>query len=135
MSSIFTKIVQREIPAHIIYEDDDFIAFLDIFPSHRGQTLVVPKEEVSSRFSTVDTDLLQRAIGVAQSVAKKIEERLPDIERCILVIEGLEIDHLHIKLYPVNKKDIKAVTSSGERADDDELRSIREILSDEQETR
>lgn len=132
MSSIFTKIVQREIPAHIIYEDDDFIAFLDIFPSHRGQTLVVPKEEVSSRFSTVDTALLHKAITVAQTVAKKIEERLPDIERCILVIEGLEIDHLHLKLYPVNRKALKAVSSAGEKASEEELNLIEQLLKDEQ---
>ncbi len=135
MSSIFSKIIQREIPAHIIYEDDEFIAFLDIFPSHKGQTLVVPKEEVSSKLSAVDTKLLQKTVSIAQKLAKRIENKLPEIERCILVIEGLEIDHLHIKLYPVNKNDLKPITRSGNRADDDELSLIEQLLADEQEKR
>jgi len=135
MSSIFSKIIQREIPAHIIYEDEEFIAFLDIFPSHKGQTLVVPKEEVSSKLSAVDTKLLQKAVGVAQKLALRIENKLPEIERCILVIEGLEIDHLHIKLYPVNKNELKPVTRSGDRADEDELSLIEHLLADEQEKR
>jgi len=135
MSSIFSKIIQREIPAHIIYEDDEFIAFLDIFPSHKGQTLVVPKEDVSSKLSAVDTKLLQKTVSIAQKLAKRIENKLPEIERCILVIEGLEIDHLHIKLYPVNKNDLKPITRSGNRADDDELSLIEQLLADEQEKR
>jgi histidine triad (HIT) family protein len=107
MASIFTKIIRREIPAYSIYEDDDFIAFLDIFPIHEGQTLIVPKKEVPSKFSIVETDLLQNAVALAQRIATRIEEKLPEIERCILVIEGLEIDHLHIKLYPIKKNEKK----------------------------
>lgn len=107
------------------------MAFLDIFPSHYGQTLVVPKQHYTSRFSDTDINILQKLVVAGQKVAKKLEDKL-NAERCIIVIEGLELDHLHLKLYPaLQPEPIKhAVTKGGEKAADDELQKLLEKIND-----
>ncbi len=99
MSSIFTKIVNREIPAYIIAEDDDFIAFLDILPLAKGHTLVVPKMEIDYLFN-IDDLLLQKMIIFSKNVAKAIEQAIP-CKRIGVAVIGLEVPHAHIHLIPL----------------------------------
>ena len=100
MSSIFTKIINRELPGYIVAEDDQFIAFLDIQPLVKGHTLVVPKKEIDYIFD-VDDQLLAEMIQFAKKVGLKIDRALP-CKRVGLTVIGLEVPHAHIHLIPIN---------------------------------
>lgn len=105
MASIFTKIIQREIPAHIVYEDESFIAFLDIFPIQKGHTLLVPKIEIDYLFQQED-DVLSKMLPVAKRIAKAIEGVVP-CNRIGLTVLGLEVPHAHLHLIPItNESDL-----------------------------
>ena len=125
---IFCKIAKGEIPSYKIYEDDNYLAILDIFPSHYGQTLIIPKKHVTSKFSEADSSTLTGLIEVGQKVAQTLETKLPDIARCLVVIEGLEVDHLHLKLFPVPNSNAHGFTHAGEKASDIELREVLALL-------
>ena len=101
MASIFTKIINREIPAHIVAEDDKFFAFLDISPLQKGHTLVVPKTEVDYIFD-VEDDLLGEMMVFAKQVAHKIKAVFP-CDRIGVTVIGLEVPHAHIHLVPINQ--------------------------------
>lgn len=103
MASIFTKIIQREIPGHIIAENDDAIAFLDINPLKEGHTLVVPKKEVDKLFD-LDLESYQNLQAFAYEVAQAIEKALPCLRVGMAVI-GLEVPHAHIHLIPLETMD------------------------------
>ena len=126
--TIFHKIVSKEIPAYVILEDDKHLAFLDIFPAVEGQALVIPKSYTTSNFAEADSDLMSSTMLFAQQVAKKMEEKLDNLERVIVIIEGLEIDYLHIKLFP-KYKGKHGPTPHGEKAIEAELLRLQEILS------
>ena len=101
MSSIFTKIINREIPAYIVAEDDKHIAFLDIFPNAKGHTLVVPKQEVDKIFDLSEQaylDLMQ----FARKVAKAQEQVFTGAKRIGMAVVGLEVPHVHVHLIPLN---------------------------------
>ena len=100
MASIFTKIINREIPGHIVAEDDRFIAFLDINPLVRGHCLVVPKEEIDYIYDLEDDTLAALSV-FSKKVAKAIEKVVPCIRIGIAVI-GLEVPHTHLHLVPLN---------------------------------
>jgi len=100
MSSIFTKIIQGEIPAYKVYEDDRFIAFLDIFPLREGHTLVVPKKEIDYLFDQ-DEVTLSELMPVCKKIAKAIESVI-DCERVGVAVIGLEVPHAHVHLVPIN---------------------------------
>ena len=99
MSSIFTKIINREIPGHIVAEDDKYIAFLDINPLVEGHTLVIPKNEVDYLFD-LDDDTLGGINIFARKVAKAIEQVVP-CERIGVTVIGLEVPHAHVHLIPI----------------------------------
>lgn len=101
MSSIFTKIINGEISAYIIAENDDFIAFLDAMPLVKGHTLVVPKKEVDLIFD-LESDDYKNLWGFAQEVAKKVKNAVPCIRIGVAVV-GLEVPHAHIHLIPLQK--------------------------------
>lgn len=103
MASIFTKIIQREIPGHIIAENDDAIAFLDINPLKEGHTLVVPKKEVDKLFD-LDIESYQNLQAFAYEVAQAIEKAIPCLRVGMAVI-GLEVPHAHIHLIPLETMD------------------------------
>ena len=103
MSSIFTKIINREIPAHIIAEDDRFISFLDINPLVHGHSLVVPKIEVDYIFDLDDQTLVDLNV-FSKKVAKAIEKSVKCIRIGVAVI-GVEVPHTHIHLVPLNTMD------------------------------
>lgn len=100
MASIFTKIINREIPAQIVAEDDDFLAFLDINPLSKGHTLVIPKKEVDYIFD-VDDETLGGLMAFAKKVAKGIEKIVP-CQRIGVTVIGLEVPHAHVHLIPIN---------------------------------
>lgn len=100
MASIFTKIIQGEIPAYKIAEDERFIAFLDINPLAKGHTLVVPKVEIDYLFD-LDTALLGDMMKFAKKVALAID-RTMDCKRVGVAVLGLEVPHAHIHLCPIN---------------------------------
>lgn len=100
MASIFTRIINREIPGHIVAEDDRFIAFLDIMPLVMGHTLVVPKKEVDYIFD-LDDDTLAGLHLFAKRVAAAIREVVP-CERIGIAVIGLEVPHVHVHLVPMN---------------------------------
>ena len=100
MPSIFTKIVNREISAHIVAETTEFLAFLDISPLAAGHTLVIPKKEVDYLFDLDDETYTGLQI-FAKIVAKGIEKAIP-CERIGVTVIGLEVPHAHIHLIPIN---------------------------------
>lgn len=100
MPSIFSKIINREIPANIIAEDDRFIAFLDINPLQEGHTLVIPKKEVDYIFDLED-ELLTSLHLFAKKVAIGIGKAVP-CARVGVAVVGLEVPHAHIHLVPLN---------------------------------
>jgi len=100
MASIFTKIINRDIPGHIVAEDDQFIAFLDISPLVHGHTLVVPKLEIDYLFDLEDEDLAALNI-FAKRVAVALKKVIP-CQRIGVAVIGLEVPHVHIHLVPMN---------------------------------
>ncbi len=101
MATIFTRIINGEIPCYQIAENDEFFAFLDINPVQKGHTLVVPKEEVSYIFD-INDDKLGRYMAFAKRVAAAIKAAVPCIKVGIAVV-GLEVPHSHIHLIPLNE--------------------------------
>lgn len=100
MPSIFTKIINRELPGHIVWENDNYIAFLSIRPVNPGHLLVVPKKESGYLFDLSDaeyTELLLTAKFLALPLQKATQAK-----RIGLSVEGFEIDHVHIHLIPIN---------------------------------
>ena len=103
MASIFTKIINREIPAEIIAEDENYIAFLDIMPLVKGHVLVVPKKEVDYIFNMEPNDLAGLHL-FAQQVAKAMDKTIKCTRIGVAVI-GLEVPHVHIHLVPLRTMD------------------------------
>jgi len=98
--TIFSKIINGEIPACIIAESDKFIAFLDIEPLVTGHVLVVPKTEVNKIFDVPD-DYLAEMLVFAKPIAHAIE-KVFDCKRCGISVIGLEVPHAHMHLVPIN---------------------------------
>ena len=105
MSSIFSKIVSNEIPSYKVYENENFLAFLDINPLKKGHTLVIPKKEVDYIFDLKSKEY-QELWNFAKLVAKGMK-RVIKCERISIVVMGLEVPHAHIHLIPLdNMQDI-----------------------------
>jgi histidine triad (HIT) family protein len=103
MASLFTKIINREIPGNIVAEDQRFIAFLDINPLVMGHTLVVPKKEVDYIFD-LDDETLSGLQLFSKKVALAIKKAVPCLRIGVAVI-GLEVPHTHVHLVPLNSMD------------------------------
>ena len=101
--SIFSKIISGEIPSYKIKEDENFLAFLDVFPLVKGHVLVVPKMEVDKLFD-LDDALLAAMLLFAKPIAKAIEKTF-DCKRCGITAIGLEVPHAHLHLVPINTAD------------------------------
>lgn len=98
--SIFSKIIKGEIPCHKIYEDDNILAFLDIYPVQPGMTVVVPKKQVEFVWDLSDTDyteLMSATNKVAKNLRKLLKTKYVGVK-----IEGTEVPHAHVKLIPFN---------------------------------
>lgn len=102
MASIFSRIIDGEIPSYKVAEDENYYAFLDINPLTEGHTLVVPKKEVDYIFD-LDDRTLAGMILFAKKVARKIEKQI-DCVRVAVVVLGLEVPHAHIHLIPIKSE-------------------------------
>src|SRR5690606_9079183 len=101
MSSIFTKIINREIPAHIVAENDKFIAFLDVNPNAKGHTLCVPKQEINKNFDMGKEHYVE-LMAFAHDVAQALEKTVP-CKRIGMAVVGLEVPHVHVHLITLNE--------------------------------
>lgn len=100
MASIFTKIINGEIPSYKVAEDENYYAFLDIFPIAKGHTLVIPKNETDYIFD-IDDEEYKGLFLFAKKVGKAVESII-DCERIGLTVLGLEVPHAHIHVVPIN---------------------------------
>ena len=100
MPSIFTKIINGEIPCYKIAEDENYIAFLDIFPLKKGHTLVVPKKEIDYMFD-LDSETYQGLMRFTKKISEAIRVTYP-CNRIGMAVIGLEVPHAHIHLVPIN---------------------------------
>lgn len=103
MSSIFTKIVNGEIPCYKISEDDNFLAFLDVNPNAKGHTLCIPKQEINKIFD-IEDDLYLGLMAFSKKVAVALEKTVP-CKRIGMAVIGLEVPHAHVHLIPLNEMD------------------------------
>lgn len=101
--SIFSKIINGEIPSYKIAENENFYAFLDIFPMTKGHVLVVPKIEIDKIFDLPENYLAEMML-FAKPIAKSIEQSFP-CNRCGISVIGLEVPHAHMHLIPINSAD------------------------------
>lgn len=98
--SVFTKIINGEIPCYKVAEDDQFIAFLDIHPNAKGHTLVVPKKEENKIFD-LSKEAYKSLMDFSYRVAKALEKAVPN-NRIGMSVIGLEVPHVHVHLIPLN---------------------------------
>jgi histidine triad (HIT) family protein len=128
MDSIFSKIIKREIPAYIIDENDDFIAFLDVFPLSEGHVLVIPKIQVDYIF-----DLDEATYADLWLFAKKISakiDKVVDCKRIGVAVIGLEVPHAHIHLVPLNNVEDINFSRPKLKFSEDELKTIQNRIVD-----
>lgn len=126
--TIFSKIINGEIPSYKIAENDKFFAFLDINPLVEGHTLVVPKVEVD-KFLDMPEDYLSEILVFAKPIAAAIEKVIP-CKRCGLSVIGLEVPHAHLHLIPINNMDDINFTRRKLSPSKEELKNTQEkILS------
>lgn len=103
MSSIFTKIINGEIPCYKIAEDENFLAFLDVNPNAKGHTLCIPKQEINKIFEMED-DLYMGLMQFSKKIAVALEKTVP-CKRIGMAVVGLEVPHAHVHLIPLNEMD------------------------------
>ena len=103
MSTIFSKIINGEIPAYKITEDESFLAFLDVNPNAKGHTLCIPKQEINKLFD-MDEEHYLGLMQFARKVAKALEKTVP-CKRVGVAVVGLEVPHAHVHLIPLNDMD------------------------------
>jgi histidine triad (HIT) family protein len=125
MTTIFTKIINREVPGHFLYEDEVCVAILDKFPTVKGQAVVIPRKEVDYAFD-LDEETFVHLTKIAKHIARALDKALGTKRTC-MVIEGFHMPHVHIKLYPLmdTKKPLGTlIMELGEEASDEELALI-----------
>ncbi len=126
--SVFTKIIRRELSAEILYEDDTAIIILDRFPTVVGQTLVITKQQVPYVFD-LDAETYTHLMNISKKVAHALDRAYSPLRTCV-VIEGFDVPHVHVRLYPVTKAPL--TLTQGDFASDEALQiegdRIREHL-------
>jgi histidine triad (HIT) family protein len=127
MASIFTRIIQGEIPSYKVAENAHCYAFLDIFPLQRGHVLVVPKNEVDLIFDLEDSEY-QELLSFSKKIAKAIQKAIP-CERVGMTVIGLEVPHAHIHLVPINNVNDINFAKEKLKFSEDEFKSIAELIS------
>ena len=125
MTTLFTKIINGEIPSHKLYEDDEFYSFLDINPISKGHSLLIPKVETDYFFDLEDSHL-SKILTVAKPIATAIQKAIP-CKRIGIMVAGLEVPHAHLHLVPI--------TSTGQLnfafakpADQEDLKQTAELI-------
>jgi len=121
--TIFSKIINGEIPSYKIAEDENFYAFLDIFPLVKGHVLVVPKIEVDKVFDLPE-NYLSAMMVFAKPIAKAIEKSF-DCNRCGISVIGLEVPHAHMHLLPINNADDLNFTREKLKLSKEEMEEVR----------
>ena len=124
--SLFTKIIKGEIPSHKVYEDDKTLAFLSIYPSVPGHTLVIPKTQVETLWDLNAEDYLA-VMQTAQKVALRLRDVL-EVERVGEKVVGLDIPHAHIHLIPFNTAEEYYAKETTDEPDHAALAAIAERL-------
>jgi histidine triad (HIT) family protein len=127
--SIFTKIINGDIPSHKIYEDELTFAFLDIHPIQFGQVLVVPKAQVASVWD-MQGDEYQALMATVHKVGRRLREAFPDKARIGVMIEGLDVsNHAHVKVFPFNDDaEFRNVADASEEPDHSSLAELASRL-------
>ena len=124
--SIFSKIINGEIPSYKIAENENFYAFLDIFPMTKGHVLVVPKIEVDKIFDLPENYLAEMML-FAKPIAKSIELSFP-CNRCGISVIGLEVPHAHMHLIPINSADDLNFTREKLKLSTEEFKEIQQTI-------
>lgn len=124
--SIFSKIISGEIPSYKIKKDDDFIAFLDVFPLVKGHVLVVPKMEVDKLFDLPE-QMLERMLVFARPIAAAIEKSF-DCKRCGISVIGLEVPHAHMHLVPINSANDLNFTREKISLSEEEMKAAQKLI-------
>jgi histidine triad (HIT) family protein len=127
MAGIFSKIVIGEIPAYKVAEDENYLAFLDIFPVAKGHTLVIPKKEVDYIFDLED-DLYNGLQAFAKKVAVGLKKAIP-CEKVGVLVLGLEVPHAHIHLIPMQNEADLLNFSKKLKFSPEEFQKIKELIS------
>jgi diadenosine tetraphosphate (Ap4A) HIT family hydrolase len=143
---LFCKIIKGEIPCHKIYEDENSIGILDIFPNTKGQCVIITKKHFPSDYTEMPDNEFQKFILSAKKMSEIFKDKLK-VNRVAFVIEGMGVNHAHIKLYPmygIEKKFKETVahekvfyerypgfvdSRSGNRADNKDLEEIHKLLT------
>ena len=134
---IFCKIITGEIPSAKVWENDEFLAILDLFPNTKGMTLVMSKAHYDSYVFNMPDDVYKKFLLAGKEVAKLLDKKLKT-KRTAMVMEGLGVNHAHLKLYPLyglgeKFKDMKInkdifTTQLGPQADPEELKKLAEQI-------
>jgi diadenosine tetraphosphate (Ap4A) HIT family hydrolase len=102
MNCIFCKIVEGTEPSHKVWEDENHLAFLSIFPNTEGTTVVIPKQHYASYAFGLPDEVLAGLMLATKQVAKLLDTKLSDVGRTAMVFEGFGVDHVHAKLFPMH---------------------------------
>lgn len=124
--TLFSKIIAGEIPGYKIAENENFFAFLDIFPLREGHTLVIPKIEVDKIFD-LDENYLAEMLVFAKPIAKAIEKAFK-CNRCGISVIGIEVPHAHMHLLPINSANDLNFTQPKMKVSEDELKKVQEKI-------
>jgi len=128
MASIFTQIVNGEIPCHKVYEDNKVLAFLDINPSSKGHTLVITKDEID-HFDDLPEDLYLHVMSVAQKLSKRIKQVYNPM-RVGLMVFGTEVPHAHVHLIPLYTGDEMTIIRTDAPSQTDLAQIASELATD-----
>jgi histidine triad (HIT) family protein len=124
--TLFSKIINGDIPCYKIAENDNFFAFLDIFPLRKGHVLVVPKIEIDKMFD-LPNDILSEMLVFAKPIVKAIEKSF-ECNRCGISAIGIEVPHAHLHLVPIDSANDINFTQPKLQLDDAELKAIQEKI-------
>lgn len=126
MTTIFTKIVNGELPCHKVAEDDKHLAFMEIAPIREGHTLVIPKKEVDYYFDLSDKELADLMV-FAKKVAAAIKKSIP-CKKVAVVVYGLQVPHTHVHLIPVDGMPGEIHFANAKKATDSELKATADKI-------
>lgn len=129
MATIFTKIINGDIPSYKVAEDQEHFAFLDINPIAEGHTLVVPKKE-TDYFFDLSEDEINRSMSFAKTIAKAIDEALKPL-RTGVIVQGLEVPHAHIHLVPLYTKTQPMALGHNVSVSEDRMKEIAQLISEQ----
>ncbi len=123
---VFCKIVKGEIPCYKIYEDEETLGFLDAFPSMKGQSIIIPKKHIAPWLFDTDDETYTKLMLAAKKVAKAVDSTVNPVKTG-LVVEGLELEHVHIKIFPFSENGFKDYTTT-KNLNKEEMQEIAEKI-------